>query len=218
MKRVSILLAEHLAVIRKRIRSALQIAEDMEIAGEVDTVRKLPRLAHDLAPDIVLIDQNLPHGDCLAAIRTIIQSHPSTDIIVMMDHLDDERALSAIEAGATGYILTDIPGANLVTAIRGVGSGRGFPHPAINRTLIGRLSCLVRQRGRERAKNIGLTTREFDTMMQVARGRTDKEIAKRFAVTEATVKRRIRQIVRKLSARSRAQAVARALRKAVSKS
>src|SRR5712692_8676808 len=107
MKRVSVLLAEHLAVIRKRIRSALQLAEDMEIAGEVDTVHKLARLARDLAPDVVLIDQDLPHGDGLAAIRTIMQSHPSTEIIVMMDQLDDERALSAIEAGATGYILKD---------------------------------------------------------------------------------------------------------------
>src|ERR1700730_17882625 len=120
MKQVRVLLAEHSALIRHRIRSVLQLAADMKIAGEVDTVDELIRIARDRAPNVVLIDQDLPGGDGLAAIRTLKQSQPRIEIIVMTDHLDGESALSAIEVGAAGYILKSIPGAQIVRAIREV--------------------------------------------------------------------------------------------------
>ena len=216
MKHVRVLLAEDLALIRHGIRSVLQLADDMEIVGEADTVEELTRLARDLEPDVVLIDQDLPHGDGLAAIRKIKQ-HPGIQVIVMTDELDDTKALEAIEAGATGYVLKDIPGPNLATAIRCVCDGRGFLHPTITRTLMDRLSRLVRQRGWDRAKGSGLTARELDILMEVAQGRTDDEIAKQFVVAQGTIKTHIRHILRKLTARNRAHAVAYVLRKGLIK-
>lgn len=210
-KRVRVLVAENLALIRHGIRSVLP--QDIEIVGETDTVEELTRLADDVSPDVALIDRDLPQGDVLRAIRTINESHPGTRVIVMADKLDDVEALEAIEAGATGYILKDIPGANLATAIRSVCSGRALLHPTITRALMNRLSHLARLRGLDQTKSSSLTAREVDIMMEVARGRTDDEIAKKFVVTPGTIKTHIRHILRKVSARNRAQAVAYALRK-----
>ena len=211
MNRIRVLLAD-MASTRQAVRSTLQLTDDMEIAGEADTVEELARLARDLTPDVVLIDRDLPHGDSLAAIRTIKQSHPGTAIVVMTDQLDDLKALEVIEAGATGYILKDIPGANLATAVRSVCNGRGFLHPAITGTLVNRLSRLIRRRGWARARTSDLTGRELDILTEVARGRTDDEIARQFIVAPGTIKTHLRHILRKLSARNRAQAVAHVLR------
>lgn len=215
--RIHVLMGENLALIRLGIHSILQRAEDMEIIGETDTVEELVRLARDLGPDIVLLDQDLPGGDWLRAIETIKEARPSAEIIVMTDQLDDQKALQAIEAGATGYILKDIPGANLAMAIRSVGNGQGYLPLAITRKLMNRLSRLVRERGWGRAKASGLTDRELAILTEVARGRSDNEIAKQFAVTEGTIKTHNRNILRKVSARNRAQAVAYVLRKGLIK-
>ncbi len=214
-KPVRVVVAEDLALIRHGIRSVLP--QDIEIVGETDTVEELIRLADDVTPDVMLIDQDLPQGDVLRAIRTINESHPGIRVIVMADKLDDVEALEAIEAGATGYILKDIPGANLATAIRSVCSGRALLHPTITGALMNRLSHLARLRGRDRAKSSGLTARELEIMLEVAWGRTDNEIAKKFVLTPGTIKTHIRRILRKVSARNRAQAVAYALRKGLIK-
>jgi len=212
MNRIRVLLAEDMAALRLGIRSGLQFADDMEIAGEADTIDALARLASDLAPDIVLVDQDLPHGDTLKAIRTIKQAHPDVQIIVMTDRLNDRTALEAIEAGATGYVLKDIPGVNLAAAIRSVSSGRGFLHPGVPGKLGARLLRLIRRHEWDRGKTSGLTGRELDILSDVARGRTDDEIAAQFVVTPGTIKTHIRHILRKISVRNRAQAVAYVLR------
>lgn len=212
MNRIRVVLAEDTASVRQGIRSGLRLADDMEIAGEADTAEALATLARDLAPDVVLVDQDLPQGDSLAAIRTIKQAHPGVQIIVMTDQLNDRKALEAIEAGATGYVLKDIPGANLAAAIRSVSSGRGFLHPGFAGTLAARLLRLIRRRGWDRGKTSGLTGRELDILSEVAGGRTDDEIATQFVVTPGTIKTHIRRILRKISVRNRAQAVAYVLR------
>lgn len=217
VNRLHVLMGENLALIRRGIHSILQRAEDMEIIGEADTIKELVRLARDLGPDVVLLDQDLPGGDWLRAIETIKEARPSAGIIVMTDQLDDQKALQAIEAGATGYILKDIPGVNLAMAIRSVSDGQGYLPLAVTRKLMNRLLRLVREHGWGRARASGLTDRELAILTEVARGRSDGEIARQFAVTQGTIKTHIRNIFRKLFARNRAQAVAYVLRKGLIK-
>src|SRR3990170_3192772 len=160
-----------------------------------------------LADDLMLIR----HG-----IRALLSSVEDVEIIVMTDRLDDVKALQAIDAGATGYILKDIPAANLTAAFRAVCNGRAFFHPEITRKLMERLVSLSReQRSRMRLESDGLTAREMDVLMELAKGNTDREIAAKFVVAEGTVKTHIRHILRKLGARNRTQAVAYVLRKGV---
>ena len=202
-------------LIRHGIRALLSSVEDVDIVGEVSTADDAVRLARELVPDVVLMDQDMP-GDGLAATRSIKEQLPDIEIIVMTDRLDDVKALQAIDAGATGYILKDIPAANLTAAFRAVCNGRAFFHPEITRKLMERLVSLSReQRSRMRLESDGLTAREMDVLMELAKGNTDREIAAKFVVAEGTVKTHIRHILRKLGARNRTQAVAYVLRKGV---
>jgi DNA-binding NarL/FixJ family response regulator len=212
MNRIRVVVAEDAALLREGVRSELQVAGEIEIAGEAETVDALTSLARELAPDVVLVDQDLPPGDTVAAIRAIKQSRPGTQIIVMADQLDHRKALEAIKAGATGYVLNDIPAASLAAAIRSVAGGNGVVQPGLGGRLATRLSRLIRRHGWARRKTSGLTGRELDVLSEVARGRTDEEIAAQFVVTPGTIKTHIRHILRKIAARNRAQAVAYVLR------
>ncbi|KRT78084.1 MAG: response regulator receiver [Armatimonadetes bacterium CSP1-3] len=215
MKPIRLLLADDLMLIRHGIRALLSSVEDVDIVGEVSTADDAVRLARELVPDVVLMDQDMP-GDGLAATRSIKEQLPDIEIIVMTDRLDDVKALQAIDAGATGYILKDIPAANLTAALKAVCNGRAFFHPEITRKLMERLVSLSReQRTRMRLESEGLTPRELDILMELAKGSTDREIAAKFVVAEGTVKTHIRHILRKLGARNRTQAVAYVLRKGV---
>jgi len=215
MKPIRVLLADDLMLIRHGIRALLSSVEDVDIVGEVSTADDAVRLARELVPDVVLMDQDMP-GDGLVATRSIKEQLPDIEIIVMTDRLDDVKALQAIDAGATGYILKDIPAANLTAALKAVCNGRAFFHPEITRKLMERLVSLSReQRSRMRLESDGLTAREMDVLMELAKGNTDREIAAKFVVAEGTVKTHIRHILRKLGARNRTQAVAYVLRKGV---
>lgn len=215
MKPIRVLLADDLMLIRHGIRALLSSVEEVEIVGEVSAAEDAVRLARELVPDVVLMDQDMP-GDGLAATRSIKEQLPDIEIIVMTDRLDDVKALQAIDAGATGYILKDIPAANLTAALKAVCNGRAFFHPEITRKLMERLVSLSReQRTRMRLESEGLTARELDILMELAKGSTDREIAAKFVVAEGTVKTHIRHILRKLGARNRTQAVAYVLRKGV---
>ena len=217
VQRIRVFVAADLEQVRQALRCVLQTAEDMEIAGEAATVEEFVRLTRDTPADVMLIDQDLLGGDGAAAIRKVKQSYPRTQIIVMADELDAVKALAAIDAGAAGYILKDIPDANLKTVIRSVCTGADVLHPAITRTLTDRFSRVFRARRGDRATMSRLTARELDILTEVAQGRSDDEIAKQFVVAPGTIKTHIRHILRKLAARNRAEAVAHVLRKGLLK-
>lgn len=211
MVQIRLLLADDLALIRHGIRALLTGVEDVEIVGEVATADDAVKLTRELAPNVVLMDQEMP-GDSLSATRAIKEMLPEVEIIVMTDQLDDVKALQAIEAGATGYILKDIPMANLSAALRSVCNGRAFFHPEITRKLMERLANLSRDQ-RARLGPDGLTAREMDILAELTKGSTDREIAAKFVVAEGTVKTHIHNIFRKLGVRNRTQAVVYVLRK-----
>lgn len=212
MKQVRVLLADDLTLIRQGIRALLSAVEDVEIVGEVASADDAVRLARETTPDVILMDQDMP-GDTLEATRAIKEATPEVEIIVMTDRLDDVKALHAIEAGATGYILKDIPVANLAAALRAVCNGRAFFHPEITRKLMERLAHLTKERSRLRLEAEGLTARELDVLIELAKGSTDREIAAKFVVAEGTVKTHVRHILHKLGVRNRTQAVAHVLRR-----
>ncbi len=213
MKRIRVLLADDLSLIRQGIRAMVNGSDEIEIVGEATTADEVTPLAMETRPDVILLDEDMP-GDSVQATQRVKQALPDLEIIVMADHLDDARALRAIEAGATGYILKDIPFTNLTGALKSVCNGRAFFHPEITRKLMERLAQLSKeQRARMRLESEGLTTRELDVLMELGKGSTDREIAAKFVVAEGTVKTHIHNILRKLGVRNRTQAVAFVLRK-----
>ncbi len=211
MNRVRVLLAHDLMLVRQGIRALLSAVEDLEIVGDVATANDAVLLAGKLCPHVALIDQGMTES--LRAIRLIKETLPTVEVVVITDNLDEMKAFQAIEAGATGYVLKDIPVVNLVGALRAVCNGRAFVHPEITRKLMGRLGQLTRnQRDLLRLEFDGLTKRELDIITELSRGSTDREIAAKLVVTEGTVKTHLRHILHKLGARNRTQAVAHVLR------
>lgn len=212
MNRVRVLLAHDLMLVRQGIRALLSAVEDLEIVGDVATANDAVLLAGKLCPHVTLIDQGMTES--LRAIRLIKETLPTVEVVVITDNLDEMKAFQAIEAGATGYVLKDIPVVNLVGALHAVCNGRAFLHPEITRKLMGRLGQLSRnQRDLLRLEFDGLTKRELDIITELSRGSTDREIAVKLVVTEGTVKTHLRHILHKLGARNRTQAVAHVLRK-----
>lgn len=212
-RQIRVLVADDLTLVRQGIRALLNEIDGVDVVGEAESADHVITLTRKLQPDVVLMDQDMP-GNGLHATRLIKEAMAAVEVIIMTDRLSDGRALQAIEAGATGYVLKDIPVASLASAVRAVCNGRAFFHPEITRKLMEKLGHLTReQRDRLRLEFEGLTPRELDILFELARGSTDREIAARFVLSEGTVKTHLRHILKKLGARNRTQAVAYVLRK-----
>lgn len=215
---IRVLAADDLALVREGIRSALRNVGDMEIVGEATCAEDVLRLARETDPQVVLLDLEMPGGDGLSVVRELREALPVVDVLVMTDRLDDTQALEAIEAGATGYILKDIPGDNLINAIRAVCNGRAYFHPDLSRRVLDHLGRLARQeRARQQPRLHRLTDREREILLELAEGAKDADIARKFMVSEGTVKTHVHNILQKMRVRTRTQAVAYVLRQGLIK-
>ena len=184
VKRTRVLVIDDMGVIRQGVRAMLSTVADMEIVGEAADGETAVRLSQELQPNAVLMDQDMPICDGLEATRILKQKMPSIEVIVMTERLDDGKALQAIEAGATGYILKDIPAVNLAAALRAVCNGRAFFHPEITRKLMANLGRLIReQQARQKIESEGLTQRQVEILVELTKGSTYGEIANKFVVT-----------------------------------
>ncbi len=214
MRRTRVVVADDVAAVRRGVRSMLDAVDDVEIIGEAaDGVAAL-RLTTELKPDAILMDQDMPRCDGIEATRRVKQSMPDVEVVIMTDRLDDAKALQATEAGAMGYVLKDIPAPHLAAAVRSVCNGRAFFHPEITRKLVDRLRRLILDQQARTQNGPGeLTPRQFDILVEIAKGSTYNEIANKFVVTEGTIKTHIHNILRRLDCHNRTQLVAYALRK-----
>lgn len=216
MGAVRVMVVDDMTLVRQGIESLLRGIDSVEIVGEVCDVQEALGVLARVNPDVVLLDQDMPGLATPEAVSLLKQHRPQTEIIVLSEAPDEERAFRALEAGASGYVLKDISPENLVRAIHGVCDGRTMTHPYITRRLIERFRALMQERtGKNGAHLAGLTNRELGIVMEMAEGATDREIAKKACLGESTVKSHIRSILRKIGARNRTQAVAYLLRKGI---
>lgn len=206
-----------MTLVREGIQSLLKGRDSVEIIGQACDVHEATSTITQEETDVVLLDQDIPGLDTPEAIHLLKQQRPQMEVIVLSDSPDEERAFRALEAGASGYVLKDISPDNLVRAIHGVCDGRTVTHPYITRQLIERFRLLMRERTNHQNGSLvaGLTSRELGIVVEMAKGSTDREIAKKACLGESTVKSHIRSILRKIGARNRTQAVAYILRKGI---
>ncbi len=213
---VRVMVIDDMTLVRQGIESLLRKKNSVEIVGEVSDVQEALNTLAQVDPDVVLLDQDMPGLATPEAVSLLKQQRPQTEIIVLSEAPDEERAFRALEAGASGYVLKDISPDNLVRAIHGVCDGRTMTHPYITRRLIERFRILMQERkGQNGIHLAGLTNRELGIVVEMAEGATDREIAKKACLGESTVKSHIRSILRKIGARNRTQAVAYLLRKGI---
>lgn len=218
VRSIRVLIAEDSAAVRHGIRSMLDAAAGVEVAGEAADGVETLRVAAEVKPDTILMDQDMPRCDGIEATRRLKRSMPEVEIVIISDRLDEAKALQAMEAGAMGYVLKDIPAPYLAAAVRSVCNRRAFFHPEITRAFVDRLRRLIQEHHAETKREPEeLTPRQFDILVEMAKGSTYSEIANRFVVTEGTVKTHIHNILRRLDCHNRTQLVAYALRKGLIK-
>lgn len=205
---ITVLIVEALPLLRRGLAATLSEDPGIEVVGILEDPRAAAEAAKSLRPRVVLMGSQLQQIDGIQSTRCIRDELPDVDVIVIGASEEESVIFSAIEAGAVGYVLQDITPEDLRDAIHSVCNGMAMVHPRVVRKMVDRLTLLSQKMGAA----AGLTSRELDVLLSMAAGRTDKEIAREFSLTEATVKSHIRTVFQKTGAANRVQAVALAMR------
>lgn len=209
---ITVLVVEPHPIMQVGLQEVLRSAPGVELVGLCQDGLAALQACGKAPPHLVILEVNLPGMNGVELCRAIKRDYPQTEVLVLTADERDETVFEAIRAGATGYILKDITPENLVRAIHAIVRGQTMVHPRIARRVLDRLS-LIAQDPEGRIYGNGLTEREVEILVEVAKGATNKEIAKKLFISESTVKSRLRNIFRKISVRDRAEAAAYAIRK-----
>ena len=205
---VRVLIADDQQLIRDGFRMILTTATDIEILGEASNGLEAVSLTRELRPDVVLMDIRMPELDGIEATRRIVaQKHdPNTSVLILTTFDLDEYVYDALCAGASGFLLKDVPASQLIAAIRTVGDGDALLSPSITRRLIEEFSA-SRAPVAPAPELDQLTPRELEVFRLIATGKTNGEIAAELIIGETTVKTHVTRILMKLGVRDRVQAV-----------
>lgn len=202
---ISVVIADDHPFVRHGLRTYLETLEDMDVAGEATNGVEAVELVERLLPDVVLMDLVMPEMDGIGAIRRIREVAPSTRVIALTSFADDEKVFPAIKAGAAGYLLKDVRPADLADAVRKASRGEALLAPSVAARLMQEVSG-------ERPAPAGLTERELEVLRLIARGMSNKQIARELVVSEKTVKTHVSNILAKLHLADRTQAALYAVR------
>jgi DNA-binding NarL/FixJ family response regulator len=201
-----VLIADDDALTRSALRTILDAHDDIELVAEASDGLEAVDAAGRVLPDVVLLDIRMPNLDGLEAARQILASASNRARVIMLTTFDlDEYVYDALKAGATGFLRKDAPPERLLAFVRAAGEGDALLDPAITRRLVERYTQPRAQAAT--GKLAELTPRELEVLSQVARGRSNAEIAADLYLSEATVKTHVSRILAKLDLRDRVQAV-----------
>jgi DNA-binding NarL/FixJ family response regulator len=199
---IRIMLVDDHAVVRRGLRGFLELIRGFEVVGEAENGREAVAAATRLQPDVVLMDLVMPEMDGLAAIAAIKEEHPGIEIVAVTSFIEEEKVTSALEAGASGYLLKDADAEEVAAAIRAAFNGEVHLDPAVARLLAQRM----RSKRPDDEPIEPLTQREKEVLSQLARGASNKEIAYELSITERTARTHVSNILGKLGLASRTQA------------
>ena len=206
---VRIVIADDHRVIREAMRVMLEMEPEFKVVGEAANGEQALALAKQLEPDLVLMDIRMEGMDGVEATRHLRQRHPDIGVLILTGFGDDEVLLSAVEAGAQGFLLKDASADEVKSAILRVVQGESHMTPSLLRKLLDELA----QRERKPAPaHSELTPREKEVLMALGRGLSNEEIAKELVISGKTVKTHLGSIFGKLQVEGRAQAMLYAIR------
>lgn len=203
---IRVLVVDDQELMRVGFRMVLDASDDIEVTGEAGNGEEAVRLSDELNPDVVLMDVRMPVLDGVEATRRIVTAG-SSRVLVMTTFDLDEYVYSALQAGASGFLLKDTPPDGLVSALRSVAGGDAVVSPAVTRRLLDRFVDSGRITPRDSSALEVLTDREREVLAHVAKGLSNTEIAGELFLSEATVKTHVGRILTKLDLRDRVQAV-----------
>lgn len=206
---LGVLIVDDQALVRAGFRMILEAEEDMEVVGEAANGREAIAEARRARPDVILMDVRMPEMDGIEATRRLLDSEVSASKVVMLTTFDmDEYVYDALRAGASGFLLKDVPPEQLVDGIRAVASGDALLAPSVTRRVIEEFVRRPPTSVRTLPPELGeLTPRELEVLKLIARGHSNAEIATELFVSAATVKTHVAHVLMKLTLRDRVQAV-----------
>lgn len=201
---IRILLADDHSVVRQGLRMFLTLDPDLEIIGEAENGLDAINKAHELKPDVVLMDLLMPVMDGITAITRLRKELPETEVIALTSVLDDGSVVGAVKAGAIGYLLKDTQADELCRSIKAAAEGQVQLSPQAAARLVREVQAP--------ASPEPLTDRETDVLRLLAQGQANKQIARSLQIGEQTVKTHVSNILSKLGVQSRTQAALHAAR------
>ena len=195
------LLDDH-EVVRRGIRDLLEAEDDLEVVGEAGTAEEAIGRILATAPDVCVLDVRLPDGTGVEVCRAVRERRPELACLMLTSFSDDEALLEAVLAGASGYLLKQIRGSDLVDAVRRVAAGQSLLDPAMTSAVLRR----IREGSVEDERLAGLTEQERRVLHLLATGRTNRQIADDLFLAEKTIKNYVSNVLAKLGMSRRTEA------------
>jgi DNA-binding NarL/FixJ family response regulator len=212
---IRVLIADYYALFRRGLENVLEIEDDIDLVGQARDGAEAVAVAREALPDVVLMDVRMPKISGIEACRAIKEVAPSAKIVMLTNSDEEEDLFDAIRAGASGYLLKDIPLDEVAEAVRAVDRGQSLINPSMTGKLLTEFVMLANRDSEDRAVPVAaseLTEQETEVLKLVARGMNNRDIAKELLISENTVKNHIRSILEKLQIHSRMEAVMIAIR------
>jgi len=206
VRQLRLLVVDDHEVVRQGLVALLARRDRFQVVAEAGTVEEALDATRRFQPDLVVMDVRLPDGSGIEACREIRAEYPATRIVMLTSYPDEEAVLSAIIAGASGYLLKQIRARDLIAALEAVGRGESLLDPAVTEKVLERVRRIAS--GTYQDELAQLTAQEQKILMLVAEGKTNKEIAAEVFLSDKTVKNYVSSILSKLNLERRAQAAA----------
>ncbi|HTT50602.1 MAG TPA: response regulator transcription factor [Streptosporangiaceae bacterium] len=209
------LIVDDHALFRRGLEMVLAAEDDIELVGEASDGTEAVQKAGESLPDVVLMDIRMPKSSGIEACRAMKEVAPSSKIVMLTISDEEADLFEAIRAGASGYLLKDIPLDEVADVVRAVHGGQSLINPSMAAKLLTEFAALNKRDQEERAEQVPapkLTDREMQVLKLVAKGMNNRDIAKELFISENTVKNHVRNILEKLQIHSRMEAVMIAVR------
>ncbi len=206
MTKQRILLVDDHEVVRLGLKALLQHHPQFDVIGEAGTAREAIEKVGILHPEVVVMDIRLPGTSGIDACAEITRAYPTTRVIMLTSYAEDEMLFSAIRAGASGYVLKQIGGEDLIRALETIGRGESMLDPAVTQRVFQEVRRAVREE--EASSFVNLSAQEKHVLLLVSEGKTNREIAKSLFLGEGTVRNYVSSILSKLQVSNRAEAAA----------
>jgi len=206
-EQVHVLIVDDDDLMRAGLKAVLSSDETIDVVGEASNGRTAVQRVLELRPDVVLMDVRMPDLDGIAATREVVAASPEAKVVILTTFEQDDYIFSALNAGASGFLLKRTSPEELLAAIHSVAAGDSLLSPSVTRRVI---DCMAQHPAAEAAfdeRLDELTPREREVLEQVARGLSNSEIAAALVIEESTVKTHVKRILMKLRLRDRVQAV-----------
>jgi DNA-binding NarL/FixJ family response regulator len=201
---MKVIICDDQAIVRDGLAMLLKLEPDIDIVGSAEDGAEAVEMMADKKPDLVLMDLKMPIMNGVEATRQIVAKYPEVRVLVLTTYADDEWVFDAIQAGASGYLLKDMPREELIRAVRGTVAGKTYLDPSV----AGRVLEQASSRQTQPATLITgkLTEREVEVLRLIAKGSSNADIADRLSLSDGTVRNHVSAILSKLGVSDRTQA------------